>query len=142
MKLPSYKTVDYERATKAGGGGVAGPYGAMVGSQPGVGGYVPQAYLPVGDLMVADSAGLENAQKTLAQQMEAAANFGENMIELKDRFGKDGDFWDLFSKNENSRGGVVGYASGGPAYLEGGLKPSDNPVEKESYLSDTLRASK
>jgi hypothetical protein len=134
-----YKTVDYERATKAGGGGVAGPYGAMVGSQPGVGGYVPQAYLPVGDLMVADSAGLENAQKTLAQQMEAAANFGENMIELKDRFGKDGDFWDLFSKNENSRGGVVGYASGGPAYLEGGLKPSDNPVEKESYLSDTLR---
>ena len=134
-----YKTVDYERATKAEGGGVAGPYGAMVGSQPGVGGYVPQAYLPVGDLMVADSAGLENAQKTLAQQMEAAANFGENMIELKDRFGKDGDFWDLFSKNENSRGGVVGYASGGPAYLEGGLKPSDNPVEKESYLSDTLR---
>jgi hypothetical protein len=71
--------------------------------------------------------------------MEAAANFGENMIELKDRFGKDGDFWDLFSKNENSRGGVVGYASGGPAYLEGGLKPSDNPVEKESYLFDTLR---
>ncbi len=134
-----YKTVDYERATKAEGGGVAGPYGAMVGSQPGLGGYVPQAYLPVGDLMVADSAGLDNAQKTFAQQMEAAANFGENMIELKDRFGKGGDFWELFRKNENSRGGVVGYASGGPAYLEGGLKPAENPVEKDSYLSDTVK---
>ena len=135
-----YKTVDYERATKAEGGGVAGPYGAMVGSQPGVGGYVPQAYLPVGDLMVADSSDLDNAQKTLAQKMEAAANFGENMVELKDRFGKGGDFWELFSKNENSRGGVVGYASGGPAYLEGGVKPNQNPVEKEGYLSDTVKS--
>jgi hypothetical protein len=77
-----YKSVDYERATKADGGGVAGPYGAMVGSQPGVGGYVPQAYLPVGELMVADSAGLENAQKTFAQQLEAAANFGESIKSL------------------------------------------------------------
>lgn len=134
-----YKTVDYERATKAEGGGVAGPYGAMVGSQPGVGGYVPQAYLPVGDLMVADSAGLENAQKTFAQQMEAAANFGENMVELKDRFGKGGDFWELFRKNENSRGGVVGYAAGGaPSYLEGGLGAAQNPVQKKNYLSDTV----
>ena len=136
-----YKTVDYERATKAEGGGVAGPYGSMVGSQPGLGGYVPQAYLPVGDLMVADGAGLDNAQKTFAQQMEAAANFGENMVELKDRFGKGGDFWELFRKNENSRGGVVGYASGGaPAYLEGGVKPNQNPVEKEGYLSDTVKS--
>jgi hypothetical protein len=137
-----YKTVDYDRATKANGGGVAGPYGSMVGSQPGVGGYVPQAYLPVGELMVADSAGLDNAQRTFAQQMEAAANFGENMIELKDRFGKGGDFWELFQKNRegNSRGGVVGYASGGPAYLEGGLKPTENPVQKESYLSDTVNS--
>jgi hypothetical protein len=135
-----YKTVDYDRATKANGGGVAGPYGAMVGSQPGLGGYVPQAYLPVGELMVADSAGLDNAQKTFAQQMEAAANFGENMIELKDRFGKGGDFWELFRKNENSRGGVVGYASGGAAYLKGGLKPAENPVQKESYLSDTVKS--
>jgi hypothetical protein len=133
-----YKSVDYERATKAGGGGVAGPYGAMVGSQPGAGGYVPQAYLPVGELMIADSAGLENARMSAAQQMEAAANFGENMVELDKNFGKGGDFWQLFRKNENSRGGVVGYASGGPAYLEGGLKPTENPVEKDSYLSDTV----
>lgn len=135
-----YKTVDYERATKAEGGGVAGPYGAMVGSQPGVGGYVPQAYLPVGDLMVADSSGLDNAQKTLAQQLEAASNFGDTMVDLDKNFGKGGDFWEIFKKNENSRGGVVGYASGGPAYLNAGLKPNQNPVEKEGYLSDTVKS--
>jgi hypothetical protein len=138
-----YKSVDYERATKAGGGGVAGPYGAMVGSQPGAGGYVPQAYLPVGELMIADSAGLENARMSAAQQLEAAANFGTNMVDLKDKFGKGGDFWEIFQKNresENSRGGVVGYASGGPAYLEGGLKPAENPVQKEGYLSDTVKS--
>lgn len=137
-----YKSVDYDRATKANGGGVAGPYGSMVGSQPGLGGYVPQAYLPVGELMIADSSGLDNARTSLAQQLEAAANFGKNMIDLKDTFGKGGDFWELFRKNrENeSRGGVVGYASGGPAYLEGGLKPAENPVEKEGYLSDTVKS--
>jgi hypothetical protein len=135
-----YKSVDYERATKAEGGGVAGPYGSTVGSQPGLGSYVPQAYLPVGELMVADSAGLDNARMSAAQQLEAAANFGENMIGLKENFGKGGDFWELFGKNENSRGGVVGYASGGPAYLEGGLKPAQNPVQKEGYLSDTVKS--
>ncbi len=138
-----YKSVDYDRATKADGGGVAGPYGAMVGSQPGMGGYVPQAYLPVGEMMVADSSGLDNARMSAAQQMEAAANFGTNMIELKDKFGKGGDFWEIFQKNrdsENSRGGVVGYASGGPAYLDGGLKPAQNPVEKEGYLSGVVNA--
>jgi hypothetical protein len=138
-----YKSVDYERATKAGGGGVAGPYGSMVGSQPGAGGYVPQAYLPIGELMIADSSGLENARMSAAQQLEAAANFGNSMIDLKDKFGKGGEFWELFQKNresENSRGGVVGYASGGPAYLEGGLKPAENPVQKEGYLSDTVKS--
>jgi len=138
-----YKSVDYDRATKAGGGGVAGPYGSSVGSQPGAGGYVPQAYLPVGELMIADSSGLENARMSAAQQLEAAANFGNSMIDLKDKFGKGGEFWELFQKNresENSRGGVVGYASGGPAYLEGGLKPAENPVQKEGYLSDTVKS--
>jgi hypothetical protein len=137
-----YKSVDYDRATKADGGGVAGPYGAMVGSQPGMGGYVPQAYLPVGEMMVADSSGLDNARMSAAQQLEAAANFGTNMVELKDKFGKGGEFWEIFQKNrENeSRGGVVGYASGGPAYLEGGLKPTQNPVEKEGYLSGVVNA--
>jgi hypothetical protein len=137
-----YKSVDYDRATKADGGGVAGPYGAMVGSQPGAGGYVPQAYLPVGELMIADSSGLDNARTSLAQQLEAAANFGTNMVDLKDKFGKGGEFWEIFRKNrENeSRGGVVGYASGGPAYLEGGLKPAQNPVEKEGYLSGIVNS--
>lgn len=38
----------------ADGGGVAGPYGAPVGSQPWMEGYIPQAYLPVGELMMSD----------------------------------------------------------------------------------------
>ncbi len=37
-------------------GGVAGPYGAAVGSQPWMESYIPQAYLPVGELMMADPA--------------------------------------------------------------------------------------
>jgi hypothetical protein len=147
-----YKSVDYDRATKAGGGGVAGPYGAMVGSQPGLGGYVPQAYLPVGDLMVADSAGLENARMSMAQQLEAAAKIGESIKSLdedwkwaKDRWGNKereslvGEAETARGVAPNWRGGVVGYASGGPAYLEGGLKPTENPVEKDSYLSDTVK---
>ncbi|UOF80297.1 internal virion protein D [Caudoviricetes sp.] len=135
-----YKYVDYDRATKADGGGVAGPYGAMVGSQPGAGSYVPQAYLPVGELMIADGAGLENAQKSLAQQLEAAAGFGENMVDLKKNFGKGGDFWDIFKKDEEPhwRGGVAGYATGGPAYLED--HPGQSPVGKETYLSDTINS--
>jgi hypothetical protein len=147
-----YKSVDYERATKAGGGGVAGPYGAMVGSQPGAGGYVPQAYLPVGELMVADSSGLENARMSMAQQLEAAANLGESIKSLdedwqwaKERWGNKkregimGEAETARGVSTNWRGGVVGYASGGPAYLEGGLKPTENPVEKEGYLSDTVK---
>ena len=38
----------------ADGGGVAGPYGSPVGSQPWMEGYIPQAYLPVGELMMSD----------------------------------------------------------------------------------------
>jgi len=147
-----YKSVDYDRATKAGGGGVAGPYGSMVGSQPGAGGYVPQAYLPVGELMVADSDGLNNARMSMAQQLEAAAKIGESIKSLdedwkwaKDRWGNKereglvGEAEAARGVAPNWRGGVVGYASGGPAYLEGGLKPAENPVEKEGYISDTVK---
>lgn len=137
-----YKTVDYDRATKADGGGVAGPYGMPVGSQPGVGSYVPQAYLPVSELMVADASGLENARMSLAQQLEAAANLGENFKELegtwkwaKDKWGGEGRHEGLGAA-ERARG--VKYANGGPAYLEGGVKPAYNPVDKASYLSDTI----
>jgi hypothetical protein len=148
-----YKSVDYERATKAGGGGVAGPYGAMVGSQPGAGGYVPQAYLPVGELMIADSSGLSNARMSMAQQLEAAAKIGESIKSLDEDWQWAKDRWGNQKREENlagaeeargvspqSRGGVVGYASGGPAYLEGGLKPAENPVQKEGYLSDTVKS--
>lgn len=146
-----YKTVDYDRATKA-EGGVAGPYGSYAGSQPGVAGYVPEAYLPVGQLMVADSAALGNAEQGLAEQLDAAARFGSNLAGLKQTFGKDGDFW-LSNEQRRAleaagqktepasgawRGGVAGgYADGGAAYLNTGLRDR-NPVEKQTYLSDIV----
>jgi hypothetical protein len=139
-----YKTVDYDRATKANGGGVAGPYGSSVGSQPGAGGYVPQAYLPVGELMIADSSGLENASMSMAEQLQAAANLGENFKELegtwkwaKDKWGGEGRHEGLGAA-ERARG--VKYASGGAAYLEGGLGAARSPVEKENYLADTVKS--
>lgn len=140
-----YKTVDYDRATKADGGGVAGPYGMMVGSQPGASSYVPQAYLPVGELMVADSSGLAGAQRSFAEQLEAAANFGESLKSLDEDWKWAKEKWGnkkragLVGEAEEARG-VSGYASGGPAYLEGGVKPADNPVQKEGYLSDTVKS--
>ena len=139
-----YKTVDYDRATKA-EGGVAGPYGSSAGSHPGLGGYVPEAGLTVGQLMTADPSFLENAQASLAEQLNASANFGTNLAELKQTFGKDGDFW---MSNEQRRaldaanqrtahGGVVnGYASGGPAYM----RPDNPQMGARTYLSDTLDA--
>jgi len=132
-----YKTVDYDRATKAEGGGVAGPYGSQ--------GYVPQANLNVRELMVADPAFLQNAQASLAEQLGAASDFGTNLANLKEKFGKDGDFW---MSNEQRRalkaanqrtahGGVVGnYASGGPAYM----RHDDPQMGTRSYLSDALDA--
>lgn len=146
-----YKTVDYDRATKA-EGGVAGPYGSSVGSQPGMAGYVPEAYLPVGQLMVADSGALGNAEQSMAEQLDAVARFGSNLAGLKETFGKDGDFW-LSNEQRRAlaaagqktdpasgawRGGVAGgYADGGAAYLNTGLRDR-NPVEKQTYLSDIV----
>jgi len=142
-----YKYVDYDRATKAGGGGVAGPYGAAFGSQnPYAAGYVPQATLPVGELMVADPSALQNAEQTMAQQLEAMNSFGDTITGLKDKYDAARKWWngddpDTTSQRDhdrlaNWRGGVAGYADGGAAYLSarGGL----NPVDTRTYLSDTL----
>lgn len=149
-----YKYVDYDRATKAEGGGVAGPYGSSVGSQPGAGSYVPQAYLPVGDLMVADSSGLANAQSSIAQQIAAAAALGENLSSLRSTLKSAKDMWGNKDREDavgaaasatgvsaHANGGATGYADGGsPAYLSAGLAAGQNPVEKENYLSDTVKS--
>ncbi len=161
-----YKTVDYDRATKAGGGGVAGPYGSQAGSDnPYAAGYVPQAYLPVGQLMLPDSSALDNANQSAAAQLEAAANFGENIVKLRDTFGPGGDLYKTRAQREaeaatgaktdpsvdttqpetvtttaqpNWRGGVAGYAAGGPAYLQH-QSGAANPVSGKTYLNDTLK---
>ena len=144
-----YKTVDYDRATKA-EGGVAGPYGSYAGSQPGVAGYVPEAYLPVGQLMMADPGLIDQSNQTLAQQLDAANRFGETIMGLKDKYSDVRDWWrgDLDPAPEQGQaeratgvkayGGVAGgYADGGAAYLNTGLRDR-NPVEKQTYLSDIV----
>ncbi len=148
-----YKTVDYDRATKA-SGGVAGPYGSTAGSQPsGVAGYVPEAYLPVGELLMADPSTLDHARQSFAQQLQAAANFGNSVKDLdanwewaKNKWGGD-EREQAVKEGEQARGvagaaygGAVGYASGGPAYLNAGLRPGDTPNDRRTYLSDTLEA--
>lgn len=155
-----YKTVDYEKATEknsmGGGvapqrageafadGGVAGPYGASVGSQPNFGGYVPQANLPVGELMVADPAFATNAQKSMAQQLAALASLGESAKEIKGTWDWAKDNWgsdpekEAVGSGETARDVHMAYGGGINAqYLkpqQGGLVPNTD----KSYLTDTL----
>ena len=156
-----YKTVDYEKATEknsmGGGvapqrageafadGGVAGPYGASVGSQPNFGGYVPQANLPVGELMVADPAFATNAQKSMAQQLAALASLGKSAQEIKGTWDWAKDNWGSDPEKEAVGSGetardVSERAYGGginAQYLkpqQGGLVPNSD----KSYLTDTL----
>lgn len=139
-----YKTVDYDRATKA-QGGVAGPYGSSAGSQPGVAGYVPDAYLPVGELMMADPSTLQQARQSLAEQLAAVANMGNTVRDLdanwqwaKDKWGGD-ERRSQMARSEAATGVAGGYADGGAAYLNAGLR-DQNPVEKRNYLSDIVGA--
>ena len=86
-----YKTVDYNKATESMGGavkafadgGVAGPYGSKVGQGVGVGSYVPQAYLPVGELMVADPSFSQQSQANLLDNLNSAATAGESVLKLR-----------------------------------------------------------
>lgn len=138
-----YKYVDYDRASRAEGGGVAGPYGSPVGSEsPYAAGYVPQAYLPVGELITADPALLQQARQSMAEQLAAAARLGESAKSLdgtwqwaKDRWGGE-EREETQGEAEASRG--VQRAYGGPAYLSAGVAGRQNPVEKSTYLSETL----
>jgi len=150
-----YKTVDYEKATEnsmGGGvapqragqafadGGIAGPYGASVGSQPGGGSYIPQAYLPVGDLMVADPVHAKNAQGSMAQQLASLAALGESAKDIKGTWdwAKDGFKSKAVEEAEAARDVHRAYGGGVAAqYLKppmGGVAPNS----EKSYLTDTL----
>lgn len=123
-----YKTVDYDRATKAGGGGVAGAYGAPVGSSPYASSYVPQAYLPVGELMIADPVEMDRANQGFLQQMASAAAAGENLVSLRDSYkelrnmGKE-----FFGRQANAFGGGIK-----------GPSENDQPVTTETPLTGVL----
>jgi hypothetical protein len=155
-----YKTVDYEKATEknsmGGGvapqrageafadGGVAGPYGSPANSQPNFGGYVPQANLPVSELIVADPAYATNAQKSMAQQLASLASLGESAQELegtwnwaKDKWGAEGKK-DALGAGETARDVHMAYGGGLSAQY---LKPQQGgvaPNTEKSYLTDTL----
>lgn len=153
-----YKTVDYDKATRSsmGGGvmpgragqgfadgGVAGPYGSTPGSQVDFGGYVPQAYLPVGDLMMADPEIMDAARQSMAQQLAAAASIGESVKELDGTWSWAKDKWGSEGREDaaESAAATLGArrAYGGAAYLKtpsGGLVPNS----AKTYLSDTLES--
>jgi hypothetical protein len=128
-----YKTVDYDKATQSMGGGVharhageafadggvAGPYGSKVGQGVGAGSYIPDAYLPVGELMVADPTMAAQKTQGVADIMEAAANTGKSLTQLDESFGPDGKFYKIFDKKKAYGGGV-------------------QPEEHGDYLSSTL----
>lgn len=86
-----YKTVDYDKAAQSMGGavkafadgGVAGPYGSKVGQGVGVGSYVPQAYLPVGELMVADPSFAQQSQANFLDTLNSAATAGESVLKIR-----------------------------------------------------------
>jgi protein-disulfide isomerase-like protein with CxxC motif len=128
-----YKTVDYDKAAQSMGGsvhahhkgeafaegGVAGPYGSKVGQGVGVGSYVPQAFLPVGELMMADPDVSTAHQQNALDTLNSMASAGKSVVEIRDLLKKE------------ARGGVVGnYADGG------GVQPQVH----NDYLSSTLAA--
>jgi hypothetical protein len=143
-----YKMVDYDKATKADGGAV-GPYGTPAqNANPGTTGYVPQGYLDVRELMTADPSLLQNDQQSLAQALEAAGNFGKNIVGLKDTFGKmqgwisDQPSTETTTAPTSAHGGRINYrAFGGPVdsdadYLD---QPEQSATpEPISYVKGTL----
>jgi len=128
-----YKTVDYDKAAQSMGGavksfadgGVAGPYGSKVGQGVGVGSYVPQAYLPVGELMVADPAAATAHQSGILDALESAASMGKSVVEIRDLLNNPS------TKTAGLIGGGAGKFAGG-----GGVEPKLHG----DYLSSTLAA--
>lgn len=117
-----YKTVDYDKAAKGESfaeGGVAGPYGSKVGQGVGMGSYVPQAFLPVGELMMADPNVSTAHQQNALDTLNSMASAGKSVVEIRDLL------------NKKAYGGVAGGYAGG-----GGVQPQVH----DDYLSSTLAA--
>jgi hypothetical protein len=91
-----------------------------------VGSYVPQAYLPVGELMVADPAANAQSQSNILDAMSSAATAGSSVLEFRDKLRELNA-----EKPTPARGGAInGYAGGG------GVEPKLHG----DYLSGTLAA--
>lgn len=128
-----YKTVDYDKAAQSMGGavkefadgGVAGPYSTTVGQGVGVGSYVPQAYLPVGELMMADPDVATAHQSGIVDALESAAAMGKSVVEIRDLLNNPS------TKTAGLKGGGAGKFADG-----GGVQPKLHG----DYLSSTLAA--
>jgi len=146
-----YKTVNYDKATESMGGGVsphhrgeafaaggiAGPYGSAVGSQPGSSGYVPEGYLPIGQMMIADPNLMSQHQQGMMDMLSSAANAGKDLSQLNTDFGKNGKFYKIFDSQKAYGGGVSGYADGGliPAPI---MPQAVAPQQHAGYLDSIL----
>ena len=140
-----YKYVDYDRATDSMGGGVSpahsgqgfasggaanqggvkGPYDAMVGSDPYTSGYVPDAYLQIGDLM-----------QVRAPDMVDPNAINYDPVAYAERVAK---FYEKFLKpKERASGGYVPQAN----LPVGGLAIAQAPAMDSGSggLADTVKA--
>lgn len=119
-----FKTVDYDKATRKADGGVVGPYGMQVGSEPFKRGYVPEGYLKISELRTADPSSM--AKPTSAwDEISSLANFGKQLVSMKDTFGEIKD-WTL-GKADGGGVGDAPYLSGAP-----------QPPETDDTLSKVL----
>lgn len=138
-----YKTVDYEkatdgswgdrRATKAEGGGVAGPYGGDIGDDVPYGdGYVPRGWLKVGSLMQADP---RHAQKPESgwDQIRSLWDTGKQLYGMRESV-SDAASW--FGNDEEREGKAEGGVAGPVPYLD--KDPTETAPKPESYISETL----
>lgn len=110
-------------------GGVAGPYGAGVGSLPGMQSYVPDPYLPVGQLMIADPSLADMAQQSAIDYANKIAEFGNSIDQT---FFADGGVVDPR--------GYLGPVLDAQEKDRHELRPADTPSGKQSSgLGDILK---
>ena len=146
-----YKTVDYDRATRASGGpvgddeysyggqgGVAGPYANALRKGIGSSGYVPAATLAVRNLMIAKPVSGPSASGL--QQVQQAINGGETLEKLYN-FGKGAYNYasDKVGGGNNSSGEDNGFAGGGGV---DDVEPYGDNSSAEGYMHNVMNSAK
>ena len=156
-EMGGYKAVDYDRATRAGGGAVdddmskyqpVGPYGGSLKKGIGSAGYIPSGNLYVHKLMMAQPVG--GAQKSGIGQVQDAMNAGKTIEQLygmgkqaKNFLSGIGSTSDQQASNDDNtskaRGGGLGYAGGGGV---DDTEPYGDSANAEGYMGKVLHSMK